>query len=170
VSRPPRIEPANLAALWAEADRNGTSVVPLEPLAAIKLTDREKDYAVVGELARRMKDPRAQLLYSRSSRDLLAMAQPHAELIRELGERRPLLLVIPRGRDALDEALDRERRRLMRANEERLGRYREAYRGWAAVWPDVQRAIEGLPLQEAHEILVARAVGVLPEEPVGGGP
>ena len=170
VSRPPRIEPASLAALWAEADRNGTTVVPLEPLAAIKLTDREKDYAVVGELARRMEDPRAQLLYSRSSRDLIELARLHPVQAREVGARRPLLLLIPRGRDALDEALDRERRRLMRANEERLGRYREAYRAWAAAWPDVQRAIHGLPLPEAHEIVLARADGVLPEGPIGEGP
>ena len=54
--------------MWREAEQTGDPVVGLEPLAALKLTDREKDYAVVGELARRMTDPRSQLRWSRSSR------------------------------------------------------------------------------------------------------
>jgi hypothetical protein len=45
--------------LREDAEAGGTDVVPLEPLAAMKLTKREKDYAVIGELARRMTDPRA---------------------------------------------------------------------------------------------------------------
>jgi hypothetical protein len=62
----------------------------------------------------------------------------------------------------LDEALDRERRALMRTNEERLARYQEAAASWAAVWPEVQRQIEGLPLASAHPIVTSRAEGVLP--------
>ena len=147
---------------WREADETGSAVLPLEPLAAIKLTDRERDYAVVGELARRMSDPRARLLYARSSRDLIAMAKRHADLVEALRAERPVLDAIPRGRDALDEALDRERRTLMRANEERLARYRRAYAGWAALWPEVHREIADLPLEEAHAIVVGRAEGVLP--------
>jgi hypothetical protein len=66
---------------------------------------------------------------------------------------------------ALDEALDRERRALMRANEERLGRYQAAAESWAAQWPAVQRRIEGLPLLEAHRVVTSSAEGNLPFEP-----
>src|SRR6185436_10598817 len=52
VTRPPRIAPEQLARMWEEAEATGNVVVDVEPLAALKLTNREKDYAVVGELAR----------------------------------------------------------------------------------------------------------------------
>lgn len=61
------------------------------PLAELKKTNREKDYAVIGELARRMREPRSQLLYSRSARDLLRLATEHAELIPDLVDRHPVL-------------------------------------------------------------------------------
>lgn len=50
----------------------------------------------------------------------------------------------------------------MRANERRLECYRAVLEDWAAAWPDVQREIQGLPLASAHEIVVARADGLLP--------
>jgi len=131
----------------------------------MKLTNREKDYAVVGELARLMSDPRSQLLYSRSSRDLIQLAGEHPEALAEAMVERPLLASIGEGREVLEEALDRERRTLMRANEERLARYQAAAEAWAALWPDVLREIEGLPLLSAHQVVTARAEGVLPFEP-----
>jgi hypothetical protein len=57
VTRPPRITPEWLARIWDEAEATGSAVVAPEPLAALKLTNREKDYAVVGELARLMTEP-----------------------------------------------------------------------------------------------------------------
>ena len=62
-------------------------------------------------------------------------------------------------------ALDEERRSLIRANEERLTRYLRAAEAWAAVWPGVQREIEGLPLPAAHEVVTARAERSLPFAP-----
>ena len=165
VSRPPRIPPATLAEMWAGAERSGSDVVALEPLAAIKLTDREKDYAVVGEIARHIVDVAARFRYSRSSRDLLELAALHPDALAAATRERPLLAAVAHGRDALDEALDRERRALMRANEARLDRYREASRAWAAAWPDVQREIRDLPLSEAHEVVCVRALGLLPCAP-----
>lgn len=44
VTRPPRISPAWLARIWEDAAATRAEVIPLEPLAAIKLTNREKDY------------------------------------------------------------------------------------------------------------------------------
>lgn len=168
VTRPPRIPPDELARLWAQAEAQGSEVVALEPLAAMKMTNREKDYAVLGELARRMSDPRSQLLYSRSSRDLMRLAEEHPEALAETLPRRPLLARIPAGRDALDEALDRERRTLIRANEERLARFRAAAEAWAALWPEVTREIADRSLLEAHRIVTSRALEVLPFAPSAG--
>jgi hypothetical protein len=165
VTRPPRISPEWLARMWMEADATNNEVVGLEPLAALKLTNRDKDYAVVGELARLMTDLHSQFLYSRSSRDLIQLAEEHPVALAEATRQRPLLARVSEGRDALEEALDRERRALIRANEERLSRYLAAAQEWAALWPDVQRQIQGLSLPEAHRLLVSRAEGVLPFEP-----
>lgn len=167
VTRPPRIDRNLLAAMWGGAEATGDVVVGLEPLAALKLTNRDKDYAVVGELARQMADPRAQLLFSRSARDLIHLAEKHPEELAEVLARRPVLGWVAEGRERLEEELDRERRSLMRINEERLDRYRRAAAEWEAIWPEVQRKIEGLPLPEAHSILVSRAEEVLPFRPDG---
>jgi hypothetical protein len=168
VTRPPRITPGQLARMWEEAEATGLDVVGVEPLAALKLTNREKDYAVVGELARLMTDPRSQLLYSRSSRDLIRLAEEHPAALAEATRQRPLLALIAAGREALEEALDRERRQLMHANEERLARYQAAVGAWAEIWPEVQRQLHGLTLLDAHRVVTSRAEGVLPFEPTGG--
>jgi hypothetical protein len=169
VARPPRIAADWLARIWDAAQATGTDVVGLEPLAALKLTNRDKDYAVVGDLARLMTEPRAQLLYSRSSRDLIDLAAEHPAELAEVTRQRPVLRSIAGGREALDEALDRERRGLMRANEERLERYQDAAARWAAIWPEVQRQIEGLPLAVAHRVVTSQAEGVLPFTVSQGG-
>jgi hypothetical protein len=169
VTRPPRISPDWLAQIWQYAETMGDDVVGPEPLAAMKLTNRDKDYAVVGELARLMADPRSQLLYSRSSRDLVRLAEEHPAALAEAARQRPLLAHLAEGRDALEEALDRERRALIRANEERLARYLAASEAWAEIWPNVQRQIEGLSLLDAHRLVTSRAEGVLPFEPMPGG-
>ncbi len=165
VTRPPRITADQLAQMWMKAETTGNEVVEPAPLAALKLTNREKDYAVVGELARLMTDPRSQLLYSRSSRDLIELAEAHPAALAEAIRQRPLLTQIADGREVLEEALDRERRMLIRANEERLARYQSAAEAWAAIWPDVQRQIAGLPLPEAHLLVTSRAEGTLPFKP-----
>jgi len=168
VTRPPRIVPEQLAQMWEQAQVTGDPVVAVEPLAAMKLTNRDKDYAVVGELARLMTNPRSQLLYSRSSRDLIQLSEEHPEELAEATRQRPLLARIAEGREALEEALDRERRLLIRANEDRLARYMAATEDWAKLWPEVQRQIEGLPLPDAHRLVISRAEGVLPFEPAQG--
>ena len=165
VARPPRVTPKELARMWCDAEASGDFVVGLEPLAALKLTDREKDYAVVGELARKMTDPRAQLRWSRSSRDIVRLAASHPEALADVARERPLLDFAAAGRDVLDEELDRERRALMRVNEERLGRYRAAAHAWAAIWPDVSREAQHMSLGDAHRLVTRRAEGVLPFAP-----
>jgi hypothetical protein len=170
VTRPPRVAAGELAEVWAAAESSGNEVVPLEPLAALKMTRREKDYVVIGELARRMSDPRSRLLYSRSARDLIALSAEEATLLDELAPRRPLLALVAAGREALEEALDRERRTLIHADEKRIARYQQAAEPWAAIWPEVAREIADLPLEEAQVVVAARAEDVLPFAPPLGGP
>ena len=82
-----------------------------------------------------------------------------------------VLAVLSRRRARFPEqALDGERRALIRANEERLLRYRAAAEPWAAQWPDVARRIAGLPLPEAHAVVTSSAEGVLPFAPAPGEP
>ncbi len=87
-----------------------------------------------------------------------------------LGRRRPALKVVGEGREALEAALDAERRQLMRANEERLAKYMEAARPWAAAWPTLAREMQGLSLREAHRLMVRRAETLLPFVVPGGWP
>ncbi len=81
----------------------------------IKQTDREKDYAVIGEIARRMTDTTNQLLFSRSALDLTRMAERHSTLVKQLARKRPLLASINQGRNRLEAALDAEHRELIHA-------------------------------------------------------
>jgi hypothetical protein len=162
VTRPPRLDAGDLAALWREQAANKIPVVDPRRLIELKKTNREKDYAVIGELARLLDDPRQQLLASRSVRDLMALADAHPVLARDLAATRPLLAEIAAGPDALAAAMDAERRGLIRANEDRLRRYMAAAEGWAAIWPGVDAEVAGLPLSQAHAVITARAGGVLP--------
>lgn len=170
VSRPPRITAAELAAMWRRAETTGVAVVEIEPLAALKLTNREKDYVVVGELARRMTDPRLQLRFSRSAADLVELAARHPQIVAELSAVRPLLRAIGGSREQLEAAIDRERRDLMRANEERLLVYEGAAAAWSTRWPELATALRPLGLREAHRCMVEEAARLLPFDPPGGRP
>jgi hypothetical protein len=161
-TRPPRISAAALARLWREQEGRDPPFVDAVTLAELKKTNREKDFAVIGELARIMTDPRQQLLYSRSALDLLELAREHPDFVRELAPSRTLLAELGGGREAVEEALDRERRALMHANERRLQAYRSAAQPWAEAWQELERETADLPLPAAHAILAARAKDLLP--------
>jgi hypothetical protein len=165
VTRPPRVSAATLAALWEAPVQKEAPVVGLPVLAELKKTNREKDYAVIGELARRMEDPRLEALYSRSARDLLRLRERHPTLMEQAAAERPLLSRLDAGREEIERLLDEERRALMRLNEARLERYARAADGWGAQWPGLSRELQGRPLGEAHEIMVERATAALPEAP-----
>jgi hypothetical protein len=170
VTRPPRLDSGRLDRLWANVNSQEVPFVDAHQLVDLKKTNREKDYAVIGELARRLNRPEEQLLCSRSARDLIALAERHPGLAAALQSQRPILHAVTDGQDALEAALDAERRVLMRANEQRLSRYMDAAAKWAARWPDVARMIQKLPLREAHEIVIREAAGVLPTQVPGGWP
>lgn len=165
VTRPPRVSEAALQALWEAPVHKEVPVVSLPVLANLKKTNREKDYAVIGELARRMEDPRLQALHSRSARDLMRLAAEQPAAIAEASGERPLLSRIGQGREEIESLLDAERRALMRENEDRLDRYLVAARRWGADWTRLSKGLAGRPLAEAHEMMVAQAAELLPCEP-----
>lgn len=171
VTRPPRLESAALSRLWLEQDRNPSTPedakLAAEQLILTKQTNREKDYAAIGELARLLDDSLSALRYSRSARDILEIAQQHPELVAAAQKDRPCLASLAQGREALAAALDAERRGLMARNEERLERYDRAALEWAAAWPALAREIEGLPLPQAHARVLAAADGCLPTSVAG---
>jgi len=136
--------------------------VDVRRLAELKKTNRERDYVVIGELARALPEPRDQLLYSRSARDLLALTRRFPALAAALLSERPLLARAADGLEALETALDAERRALMRQNEERLRRYLVAAERWRAAWPSIEQAVADLPLMRAHAQIVERAADLLP--------
>jgi hypothetical protein len=164
-TRPPRLTASDLSGLWREQAKNEMPVVDPRRLAELKKTNREKDYAVIGELARLVESPREQLLLSRSARDLMMLARANPDLARQLVPLRPLLAATGDSVEAVEVALDAERRELIHANERRLRRYMASAEAWAERWPSVEAAIEGMPLRQAHETIVARAEGLLPFEP-----
>jgi hypothetical protein len=165
VTRPPRISPVALQALWETPVQKEVPIVSLSVLAEIKKTNREKDYAVIGELARRMEDPRLRALYSRSARDLVRLAAEHPVAVQEAAAERPLLSRLEQGRDGVESLLDAERRALIRANEDRLDRYLRAAKPWGEEWARLSKELSGRPLAAAHEMMVARAAELLPREP-----
>ena len=165
VTRPPRLTWEAMAALWKAQEQEPFPVVGPRDLCELKKTNRERDYAIIGELARLLEDPRDELLFSRSARDLTRLAGQHSDLVAELSSQRPVLELIATGIESLESALDAERRRLIHANEARLGAYLEAAAGWREAWPSVEAEIKGLPLEQAHSLVVTRAEKILPFAP-----
>ena len=139
VTRPPRLDPAVLSALWRGLDRRPPdpedAKLATEQLILTKQTNREKDYVAIGELARLLEEPLSALRHSRSARDILEIAARHPELLVAAQKERPCLVEVGEGREALAAALDAERRGLTAPNEERLTCYEDVARDWAAAWP-----------------------------------
>jgi hypothetical protein len=167
VTRPPRLDADALDQLWKASEKQNLPFVGLSELALLKQTNREKDYAVIGELARQMTDLDAQILYSRSARDLMRLASEQPEQVKAFAKQRPALLAMEQGREALEAALDAERRRLIHANEERLAGYMASAERWAEQWPRLIKELRTLPLAEAHRRMVECAQDWLPFRPVG---
>ena len=168
VTRPPRIPADRLAHLWHEQEDRKPPYLDAADLIESKKTNREKDYAVIGELARRLEAVEDRLNYSRSARELIEMASQYPDKIADLKEQRPLLATIAEGLESVEAALDAERRQLMHANERRLAAYMTAAAKWQAAWPEISRSLDGKPLSAAHQEMIRRAVDFLPVTVPGG--
>lgn len=162
-TRPPRLGPADLTRLWSDQSGSDIPYAGAQDLAEMKKTAREKDYAVIGELARLIPDVDGQILLSRSARDLMRFKDEHPSKFRQLIRSRPALRAAGAGMAALEVALDAERRDLMHADEKRLGLFSAAAASWATIWPEVEKEIAGRPLTKAHSIVLRRAADCLPE-------
>ncbi len=161
-TRPPRISSEMLEQLWKESEGKHPPFTNKQFLAEMKKTNREKDYAVIGEIAKKMENPRDILLYSRSARDIIELVGAFPKLVEEIKESRELLLKLPCSIDELEKELDAERRKLMHANEDRLLKYTKASQKWAEKWIEVQSLVSGRTLTESHAIILKNAEGVLP--------
>jgi len=168
-TRPPRFFSTDLIRLWKENESSALPFINLKELAELKKTNREKDYVIIGEIARLMKDPMEQLLYSRSALDIINLAQEYPGLVQEAMKQRPLLEKFLEGREKLEELLDKEKRDLIHANERRLAIYVNAAAKWTTLWPAVDKEISGMPLIKAHRYLIQRIEGILPFSPVKEG-
>ncbi len=163
VSRPPRINAERLAAIWIEQENREIPFVDLVDLAELKKTNREKDYAIIGELARRMTAVENKLRYSRSAREILAVYDKNPDAVVAVLKDRGIENDALETPDALETALDAERRGLMHANENRLARYAAAAQAWSEIWKDVEKETNGLSLLKAHAVITERADGLLPK-------
>ncbi len=169
VSHPPRLDVEDLAGLWLEQERGNPDfpvpTIDARRLAHLKATQRDRDYPFIGELARRMPQLRDQFLWSRSARDLMRLAYQHPDTVTSLLAQRPLLAQIEAGRRVLERALDEERRDMAEADEIRLAAYLRSAKLWNENWPPLSRQLIGLPLSQAHRIMVESAEKLLPGAP-----
>jgi hypothetical protein len=161
VARPPRISHERLEKIWREQRTRKIPFVDLHDLAELKKTNREKDYAILGELARRM-IPSLGLRYSRSARELITQYRKNSKKVVTILNERGIPLEATTSVETMEIALDAERRRLIHLNEHRLSRYTEAAQEWAKRWKGVEKKIAGMPLSQAHEYIIEQAEPILP--------
>jgi hypothetical protein len=108
--------------------------VDLPDLAELKKTNREKEYAIIGELARRMATVEDRILYSRSALEIVRFHAEHPDIVTVAMNERGIAPSALSSIDALEAAIDAERRRLMHAKERRVAGYRNASRQWNGRW------------------------------------
>ncbi len=170
VTRPPRISSDKTAGLWRGKEASTIPFLGAAELIETKMTNREKDYVVIGELARIAEKLEDKLKYSRSARELIELAGKYPEKIAELKKQRPLLQTISEGLEKLEIALDAERRKMIHANEKRLSLYMSASEAWARAWPGLVRSLKGESLLRTHTRICDLARELLPTSVPGGLP
>lgn len=169
LTRPPRCDPETIRRLFAAPENApGLRVIDLESLIAMKQTQRAKDYVVIAELSRLLPEER-ELECTTDPDRIIALSPRLGE-----GSRRPPVQAARTGgsREDVVVALAREVNSMQERDRERLVTYEEAARDFVAA---VRRSgIADLPLENAHDRLVALAERLLPENPLvrgeeGGG-
>ena len=166
-TRPPRVSSVELAAMWRELDGRDPPFTGPRLLMQIKQTGREKDWPIVGQLARLLTDPMEQLLCSRSARDLIALAAAHPQQLESATRQRPALQSLGLGFDELRLALERERFAAMDLDAARIRAFVAATRDLERMWPELDRRTQGLPLRAAHTLVVESAERWLPNQVQG---
>lgn len=153
-SRPPRLSPTEIESLFAP--ESGAAVVPIETLIRMKRTQRAKDYAVIGELARRL-PPEREIAWTTDPDQILELAPGHGSG----SPRRAVQAALAgEGRLAVVRALAEEIDALQVEDRERLGRYETA----AAPYLRALGRLSGdeLTLPGGHARLIELALQLLP--------
>lgn len=148
-SRPPRLTNADVDLLFAAPE----PVVGIEPLIAMKQTQRAKDYAVIGELARRLSPVRELELTTDVDRILALAPLFPCDRPAAVAARRGTRLEVVR---ALAEEIDA----LQLADRERLTAYEQASAPYLEALARLDRT--SLLLPAGHDRLVALAEELLP--------
>jgi hypothetical protein len=160
LARPPRLDPDVVRRLFREKrPSGGLEVIDLESLILMKRTQRAKDYAVIGELARLL-PPHREILYTTDPDRVLELAPPHGS-----GVDRPSVKAALGGgtRAAVVVALALETDTFQEADRQRLERYERV----GSVY--LERLVRGdllsIPAAEAHSRIVTLAEEFLPFHP-----
>jgi len=155
VSRPPRVRPASLAALFNRISGSRLVAVDPETLILMKQTQRAKDYAVIGELAALL-PPERELELTTDPGRILALTGSGTS------SRRPAVVAAlsGAGRRAVVTALAEEADELQQRDAARLEAYEKAAGPYLAECRAVRLA--ELPLREAHARLCEIAERRLP--------
>ncbi len=155
-SRPPRLSPVEVEALFTDSDQ--PPVVGVDALVRMKQSQRAKDYAVIGELARRLPAERELELTTDPDRILaLAPLFPGCE--------RPAARAARTGdRLALVRAVAEEVDELQRRDRERLAAYEKAAEPYLAAVARLDR--DDLAVPGGHRRLLDLAARLLPTHPL----
>ena len=164
VSRPPRILPGDLEAMFASAHGDGPlRVVDPVRLIRLKQTQRAKDYPVIGEISRLL-PPGSELQWTTDPDRILDLAGSFGA-----ESPRPSVRAARQGlsREQVVVELAREVDRLQLEDGARMRRYEAAGRPYLT---ELRATVpEGAPLEEAHEIAMDLAERLLPARPSEGG-
>jgi hypothetical protein len=162
LTRPPRVRPEELAALFARS-AEPTLVVGIEPLIRMKQTQRAKDYPVIGELARLL-PPEREIELTTDPDRIVALAPLHGQG----SARRPVQVArAGRPREEVVVELAREADRMQREDKARLDRYRAASEAYLLEFQAAN--VAGMDLPEAHRRLCELAERLLPRDPFAMG-
>lgn len=155
-SRPPRLCREEVEALLTDSEQ--PAVVGVEALVRMKQSQRAKDYAVIGELARRLPPDRELALTTDPDR-ILDLAPLHPE------SDRPAARIARQGdRLAVVRALAEEVDELQLRDRERLAVFEQAAEPYLAAVGRLDRGELALP--GGHQRLLDLAGRLLPREPL----
>ncbi|MEO6597754.1 MAG: hypothetical protein ABIP94_23665 [Planctomycetota bacterium] len=157
VSRPPRVAPTAVEALFAQSWADvQLPVVDLTSLIVTKRTQRAKDYPIIGALARLL-PPADELRFTTDPDRILELAATHG-----VDNDRPAvcLAVQNRNRDEVVVALAREADQQQLLDRARLQRYERTGADYLREF--LRSDLGSIPLTEAHPRVVALADRLLP--------
>ncbi len=160
VSRPPRISPSAIQAMFQKAPGEDLLVVGREALIRLKQTGRAKDYAVIGEVARQL-PPNEEIAWTTDVDRILKLTASAGGASSRPSVRAALN---GEGRSAVVAALAGEIDEMQQADQKRLAVYERAAGPYLAEFRRI--GFNRLPLARAHEEACRLAEAMLPERPM----